>query len=85
MGLPDIDYPTQQFAYCGCLTMSRELFLKKGQLKQCPFPEFQTLRKQVLVVQSISLDSDLLEYKLVFEIGVKLRIKNKDAKKWSSI
>ncbi|MDE6476022.1 MAG: sucrose-6-phosphate hydrolase [Erysipelotrichaceae bacterium] len=49
MGLPEITYPTQQYAYCGCLTLPRELFLEDGKLKQRPLVEIEKYRQPLLV------------------------------------
>lgn len=48
MGLPDINYPTEDYAYCGCLTMPRELFLDGDKLIQKPLPELDNYRKEIL-------------------------------------
>lgn len=46
MGLPEIDYPTDQNGWAHCLTLPRELTIRGGKLIQQPVKELQTLRKQ---------------------------------------
>ncbi|KAA8745363.1 glycoside hydrolase family 32 protein [Paenibacillus sp. UASWS1643] len=45
MGLPDIDYPSDQSGWSHCLTVPRELSIVHNKLVQRPVPELQLLRK----------------------------------------
>lgn len=44
MGLPEIDYPTDKNGWAHCLTVPRELSIKKGKLIQQPIAELELLR-----------------------------------------
>jgi len=45
MGLPEIEYPTDQNGWAHCLTIPRELSIHNDKLIQQPIPELQSLRK----------------------------------------
>lgn len=47
MGLPEMEYPTDQNGWAHCLTLPRELSIREGKLVQQPIKELQTLRKQM--------------------------------------
>ncbi|MEK3887195.1 glycoside hydrolase family 32 protein [Bacillus sp. FSL K6-3431] len=51
MGLPEINYPTDQNGWAHCLTLPRELTIQNGKLIQQPIKELQTLRKQKFSVE----------------------------------
>lgn len=68
MGLPEIAYPTEQYAYCGCLTLPRELFLEDGQLKQRPLEEIKKYRTPM------ALDKSKNSYELGFGVDIELSI-----------
>lgn len=44
MGLPELEYPTEKFGYCGTLTIPRELTIDEGQLLQKPIREIKAKR-----------------------------------------
>lgn len=44
MGLPEIEYPTDQEGWAHCMTIPRELFLQNGRLCQRPVKELEELR-----------------------------------------
>jgi beta-fructofuranosidase len=46
MGLPEIEYPTDQHDWAHCLTLPRELKVKNGKLLQHPVRELIKLRKE---------------------------------------
>ncbi|TXC89300.1 sucrose-6-phosphate hydrolase [Metabacillus litoralis] len=52
MGLPEIDYPTDQDGWAHCLTLPRELTIKNEKLFQKPIIELQKLRKSKQVVEA---------------------------------
>lgn len=68
MGLPEIAYPTEQYAYCGCLTLPRELFLENGQLKQRPLKEIKKYRNPLALSQSKN------SYELGFGVDIELSV-----------
>lgn len=45
MGLPEIDYPTDESGWAHCLTLPRELSVRNGRLIQQPVKELEALRK----------------------------------------
>lgn len=49
MGLPEITYSTERYAYCGCLTMPREIFFENGKLKQRPLSDIENYRKPLRI------------------------------------
>ncbi|MFB9758161.1 glycoside hydrolase family 32 protein [Ectobacillus funiculus] len=78
MGLPEINYPTEKFGYCGCLTIPRELTLKEGKLIQQPIKELKQLRYNHKRFQKI-LTSDerfMLETGAMFELEIILEMKD---------
>lgn len=46
MGLPEMEYPTDQNGWAHCLTLPRELSIQNGKLIQQPVKELELLRKQ---------------------------------------
>jgi len=44
MGLPDVSYPTDEEDWAGCLTLPRELTVRRRRLIQRPLPELKKLR-----------------------------------------
>lgn len=68
MGLPEIAYPTEQYAYCGCLTLPRELFLEDGKLKQRPLAEIKKYRSPIALSQSKN------SYELGFGVDIELSV-----------
>lgn len=45
MGLPDTDYPTDEYGWAHCLTLPRVLTIEEGKLRQRPVPSLQKLRR----------------------------------------
>ena len=45
MGLPDIQYPTDEEGWAHCLTIPRELTIEEGRLRQRPLKALETLRQ----------------------------------------
>ena len=46
MGIPDLAYPTDEEDWAGCLTLPRELTVRKRRLIQQPLPELKKLRDE---------------------------------------
>lgn len=53
MGLPEIDYPTDQYGWAHCLTLPRELRVNGGKLLQQPVAELESLRGEELVTSGL--------------------------------
>ncbi|RFU68970.1 sucrose-6-phosphate hydrolase [Peribacillus saganii] len=53
MGLPEVEYPTDKNGWAHCLTLPRELFIRKGKLIQRPVKELELLRKQKSFVNAV--------------------------------
>ena len=51
MGVPDLSYPTDEEDWSGCLTLPRELTVRKRRLVQQPLPELKKLRDERLSTQ----------------------------------
>jgi beta-fructofuranosidase len=51
VGLPDVEYPTDNRGWAHCLSLPRELSLKRGKLIQKPVPELSKLRKELVEVE----------------------------------
>ncbi|MGO2890798.1 glycoside hydrolase family 32 protein [Enterococcus devriesei] len=45
MGMPETDYPTEEYGYCGCLTIPRELSIQGSRLIQQPVKEMREYRQ----------------------------------------
>ncbi|XJZ27244.1 glycoside hydrolase family 32 protein [Bacillota bacterium Lsc_1132] len=52
MGLPEIEYPTDQNGWAHCLTLPRELSIEGGKLIQQPVKELEALRKQQFEIEA---------------------------------
>lgn len=64
MGLPEINYPTEKYGYCGCLSVPREITYRNDRICQYPVDELTALRDELMVVDnnnicSISMQSDI--------------------------
>ncbi|AKG35777.1 glycoside hydrolase family 32 protein [Paenibacillus durus] len=59
MGLPEIDYPTDDHGWAHCLTLPRELTLKNGRLIQRPVRELVKLRGSKTEVRTVVNDESL--------------------------
>lgn len=69
MGLPESVYPTENFGYCGCLTMPRELTLVDGDLIQKPIEEIKNYRKNQKEFSQADLSSGI-ETEAAFELMI---------------
>ncbi|WP_423190226.1 glycoside hydrolase family 32 protein [Alkalibacterium sp. f15] len=78
MGMPEIEYPTEAFGYCGCLTIPRELSLKNNELLQTPIKELQKLRCGHRKTQEKIEKDKVFKYETgsVFEIDLTIEIEN---------
>lgn len=71
MGLPELTYPTEAFAYCGCLTIPRELTIDNGVLLQKPVKELRNYRKNEQQLSKEELSQSVatkMAYEIVAEI-----------------
>ncbi|NRD77932.1 sucrose-6-phosphate hydrolase [Bacillus sp. BRMEA1] len=53
MGLPDIEYPTDNSGWAHCLTLPRELSIRNGKLIQQPVKELESLRGEQQNVEDL--------------------------------
>ncbi|HEL0579702.1 TPA: sucrose-6-phosphate hydrolase [Streptococcus equi subsp. zooepidemicus] len=67
IGLPDIDYPTDKYAYQGALSLVKELRLKNGRLHQAPVPALSKLRDKAQPFQNKKNSSNCYELALTIE------------------
>ncbi len=77
MGLPEINYPTEKFGYCGCLTIPRELNIKEGKLIQQPIEELKQLRYDHKQFHETINTNEyfMLETGALFELAVTIEFK----------
>jgi beta-fructofuranosidase len=73
MGLPEIDYPTDQNDWAHCLTLPRELSIKNGKLFQQPAKELKKLRKEKSELEATITNDKLkafsgTKYELICEV-----------------
>lgn len=61
MGLPEIDYPTDQNGWAHCLTLPREVTIRGDKLIQQPVKELQSLRKEQQEIRDV-LDQEKKVY-----------------------
>lgn len=52
MGLPDVSYPTDEEDWAGCLTLPRELTVRRRRLVQQPLPALKKLRDEQIPVRT---------------------------------
>lgn len=64
IGLPDVDYPTDQFDYQGAMSLVKELSIKDGKLYQRPVAGMENLRKSSEVLASKSETTNTYELDL---------------------
>lgn len=78
MGLPEISYPTEEYSYCGCLTLPRELSLEGGQLKQRPISELKNYRK--VSIENVELEANEFTEVIPFgsELALSLKCENQE-------
>lgn len=89
MGLPEIDYPTDQYGWAHCLTLPREITIRDNKLIQTPVRELKKLRgeqissKTIISHGSVAIDGFHGEtYELIAEFteadadefGIELRV-----------
>lgn len=75
MGLPATNYPTEEFAYSGCLTMPRELILTDGKLYQKPLIAFENYAKERVNEELELSPGETFEEILSFNSRLQLTIK----------
>jgi beta-fructofuranosidase len=73
MGLPEIDYPTDQNDWAHCLTLPREINIKNGKLFQKPAKELKKLRKDKSELEATITNEKLkafsgTKYELICEV-----------------
>ncbi|WEV45548.1 sucrose-6-phosphate hydrolase [Streptococcaceae bacterium ESL0687] len=61
LGLPEIDYPTNDLGYQGSLSLVKELSLKDGKLYQYPVEEIKELRKKEIQASEHVFDKNTYE------------------------
>lgn len=72
MGLPEMRYPTEDFGYCGCLTIPRELTIVAEKLYQQPVREIIDYRKRHQTFTKTQLENGVTidqTCELLFEIN----------------
>lgn len=72
IGLPDVDYPTDQYDYQGAMSLVKELSIKDGKLYQYPVEAIKTLRSPEEVFAEKASTNNSYELDLTFpanEIG----------------
>lgn len=81
MGLPEIEYPTDDQGWAHCLTVPRELSLKDGRLIQRPVRELEKLRGAKTEVRTVVNDQSLSIAELAgdaYELQVEIRDEGAD-------
>lgn len=73
MGLPELAYPTEEFGYCGCLTIPRELSIQGNQLIQKPIQEITKLRKNHYM-EHCELSEQEMKMKTSFSYELQLQL-----------
>lgn len=69
IGLPDVDYPTDDYGYQGALSLVKELTLKDGKLYQYPVPAMTSLRQSSAVFAALPSTQNTYELELTFGSG----------------
>lgn len=76
IGLPEIDYPTDQYGWAHCLSLVRELTIKDGKLYQSPVKEITSLRTKHVQLEG-QLDHQLTtimhDCDRAYELDIQLR------------
>lgn len=63
LGLPEVDYPTDQYGYQGALSLVKEFNIRDGQLYQYPVAETRTLRQApVHFSDHVEVNANAYEY-----------------------
>lgn len=80
MGISEMKYPTEEYGYCGCLTMPRELQLKDNKLIQLPLPEIKNNRR-LAIEEKLSFEkNDIQKYRANFATELKIKVCVEDMK-----
>lgn len=66
LALPDVSYPTDDYAYQGCLSLVKELTLQNGKLYQYPVAETTSLRQAEEVFSCRQTTNNTYELDLLF-------------------
>ncbi|GFG41639.1 sucrose-6-phosphate hydrolase [Streptococcus canis] len=74
IGLPDIDYPTDNYDYQGALSLVKKLSLQNGQLYQRPVAALRNLRGQTQPFQNKETTSNCYELELAIPSQEKLEL-----------
>lgn len=74
IGLPDIDYPTDNYDYQGALSLVKKLSLQNGQLYQRPVAALRNLRGQTELFQNKETTSNCYELELAIPSQEKLEL-----------
>ena len=74
IGLPDIDYPTDNYDYQGALSLVKKLSLQNGQLYQRPVAALRNLRGQTEPFQNKETTSNCYELDLAIPSQEKLEL-----------
>ncbi|MFA9467567.1 sucrose-6-phosphate hydrolase [Streptococcus sp. E24BD] len=64
IGLPDVDYPTDDYGYQGAMSLVKELSIKDGKLYQYPVPAITSLRRSEQVFSALPLTQNSYELEL---------------------
>ncbi|TDM12146.1 sucrose-6-phosphate hydrolase [Macrococcus lamae] len=59
MGLPDTDYPTDQYNWAHCLTIPRELTVEDGRLRQRPLKAWESRRGEVETAEGYAMKHNI--------------------------
>ena len=71
IGLPDIDYPTDQYDYQGALSLVKELSIKDGKLYQYPVEAITSLRNSSEAFADKAQTNNTYELELTFPANQK--------------
>lgn len=66
IGLPDVDYPTDDYGYQGAMSLVKELTLKDGKLYQYPVPAITSLRQSQAAFTALPSTQNTYELELTF-------------------
>lgn len=69
IGLPDVDYPTDDYGYQGAMSLVKELTFKDGKLYQYPVPAITSLRTSEQAFSALPLTQNSYELELDFAAG----------------
>ncbi|MGV3060704.1 sucrose-6-phosphate hydrolase [Streptococcus hyovaginalis] len=71
IGLPDVDYPTDQYDYQGAMSLVKELHIKNGKLYQYPVEAIQNLRTSQEPLASKTSTQNTYELEITVPAGDK--------------